>query len=242
MINSLAFPKLRNTEFSQFFNALVVRCERYNLTELKLDSAVITLKDCINPLNQALQKETGSQVTEQLIASDGRRDSDLVGIRTVCEGYTYSRDPETAQAAKLLLNSIDKYGSNISRMNYQAESTVVDAIIDEWDRDPALKAALGKLRIEIWAQELKDENGNFKSIYQTRVDDKLGNNLQSFTEMRDQVTLAYRNLCDNIFAYSVISPEESYKELADAINLIIADYQALLDRRVSTKEPSASNE
>ena len=188
MIKTLSIPKLRNTEFLQFFHDVIDRCERYKLIDLKLDGPVNGLKESLEPLTEVLNKESGSALTEQLITSDGRRDSDIIGIRTVCEGYTYSRDAATAQAARDLLNSIDKHGPSISRMNYQAQSTVVDTILEAWDSNAGLTAALTLLQLNAWAQALKTENTTFKSVYQTRIDDKMVNSGDSFTELRTGVT------------------------------------------------------
>lgn len=155
MINKINIPQLRNNEFLQFFNDINNRCSRFNLSELKLDEVVENLNNTTKVLEQAYNKDNSSQVTEKLTISDGLRDNDLVGIRTICEGYSYSRNTEIAQAAKLVLHSIDRHGSSLQRLNYQAETTVIDAIVKSWEQETELTQALNKLSLNVWANELK---------------------------------------------------------------------------------------
>ncbi len=234
MIKAINLPQLRNSEFLQFANDIINRCELVNQEGLKLIEVVTALKGTTTELEKVYNKDTHSDVTEKLIASDANRDSDLVGIHTVCEGYIYSRDADKVASAKRVLQSIDRYGKSISRLNYQAETTVVDAIISDWKADKQLTQDLNKLHLTDWVSLFGIENDTFGHLYQARVDDKLDSVGDSFTELRSGVIIAYRTLCDTIFAYSVINKNEHYQKLADAINLIISDYQAILDRRTTS--------
>lgn len=236
MIKAIKLAHLRNSEFLQFATDVINRCELVNQEDLKLSEAVLAFKDTAADLETVYNKDTHSEVTEKLLASDAARDSDLVGIHTVCEGYAYSRDKAIAESAQRILQSIDRHGKSLSRLNYQAETTVVDAITGEWNSNEQLKQDLQMLNLTQWAGLLGVENNSFSQLYQDRVDDKLDTVGQSFTELRAGVIATYRTLCDTIFAHSIITKNEQYQTLADAINLIIADYQGILDRRTSTIE------
>lgn len=236
MINSIKISSLRNNELLQFFTDVVERCNRFDTTELKINSAVKSLQDTMGKLNNAYNKEKGSDVTQQLMQIDAMRDNDIVGIQTVCEGYEYHRDSTISEAAGLVNSSIDRHGKSIARLNYKAETTVLNAILKDWDEDAGLKAALKTLNLAKWVADLKAENKKFSDTYQDRVDDQMESAGISFSELRADGINAYKALCDTIFAFSIIEKQVDYTQLIEAINLIIADYKALLERRNSTKE------
>jgi hypothetical protein len=204
-----------------------------------IQPAVNLLQSEVKALDEVYNKEQGSDITELLITIDGNRDSDLTGIKTVCEGYIYSRNEAVSKAAKRIVENINGHGKGITRMNYQAQTQVIKAIITDWKETEELSDALETLNLSGWASALETENNNFSQTYQQRVDDKLETEGLSFSELRTNGITTYKALTDTIFAYSIIEKEESYYELAKAINLIVNDYKAILDRREAIKETGA---
>lgn len=239
MINYLKISHLRNNELLQFFNDISARCAQVNQDDLQISDSVTALNNSIAKLSEVYNKETASDVTEELTAIDARRDSDMVGIKTICEGFTYDRDKQKATAANLILKSITKQGKMLHRLNYKAQTTVIDAIIKDWKDSTELQGALETLNLTGWASILEAENEKFSSTYQSRVDDKLKSVGLSFSELRVEAASAYKTLCDRIYAYSIINPGEAYSQLSDAFNLIISDYNQIIERRDSLQKDEA---
>lgn len=241
MIHSIKISNLRNNELLQFFSDVVERCHRFDTAALEISPVVDALSSKVNKLADVYNKEMGSDITELLTETDANRDNALMGIKTVCEGYVYHRDKTISDAANQIVRSIIRHGKLVTRMNYQAETSVIDAILKDWSAEPELAAALENLGLLDWVAVLRAENEQFSATYQNRVDDKLKNLGLSFSELRAESINAFKALTDSIFAHSIIKKQAEYSQLADALNLIIADYNAIIDRREAGKVSEVQN-
>lgn len=236
MINSIKLSHLRNNELLEFFQAIITRCSGENTDELQISELVHNLETENNKLSEVYNKEQGSLVTELLAESDARRDSDFTGLRTIIEGHTYSRDTAVSDAAKRLLTSINHQGNGIARMNYPAQTVAIDTLVKKWKSDEQLTQALNVLSLTPMAETLENENNRFRTIYQERVDDKMKNEGESFSDLRFGAIAAYNSLRETISAYLVITKSEDYRQLTNALNVIVDDYSAIIARRESNKE------
>ncbi|MBW7675631.1 hypothetical protein K1I32_08610 [Chryseobacterium sp. LJ756] len=64
--------------------------------------------------------------TQELLLLDERRDNVINGIYYFLLGYTYHYIADQKNKAQLLLTNMVLYGSGISRLNYQAETSTVN--------------------------------------------------------------------------------------------------------------------
>ena len=80
----------------------------------------------------------------------------LVGIYTVANGFSRHFDTATKAAANAILTCYNKYGAGISDLNYNAESEVVDKLVQDFETDATLVAALTKLGCTTWASTIKN--------------------------------------------------------------------------------------
>ena len=103
------------------------------------------------------------------------------------------------------------------------------------NNESKLKAAFETLNLIDWASMLKSSNNKFSNTYQDRVDDKLASATDSFSELRAGGIITYKALCDNIFAHSVIDNNVEYTNLMNALNVIIADYDTIISKRLAAK-------
>lgn len=230
MIKTINFSHLRNNELLQFLNDIAARCDKFDIDALKLAATLLLLKDEIKALEESFAKEKSSELTKVLEQIDSNRDDDLVGIKTVCEGFAYSREEGLSDAANLILKSINKHGTLLHRLNYHAETSVIDAIWADWQEEKYQKA-LQKLHLQKWSVMLDKENNSFKDHHQERVDDKMESESASFTQLRKPAIDAYSSLCDQIFAHSILNNNQEYTDLTKAINIIIEEYNMILERR-----------
>lgn len=168
MINPIRLLGLRNSELLQFFRDIVARCKRFDLTALFLLPKVTPLINEITNLEEVFNKELGSDVTDLLADLDNLRDKAIIGIKLTCEGLSYNTSG-LAPEAKLIFESIDRHGPSIAKMNYQAETSVLSAILADWENDTELTKALSALNLSQWAAELKTLNDTFSETFQDRV-------------------------------------------------------------------------
>lgn len=136
-----------------------------------------------------------------------------------------------ADAGKQVLAAMDKYGRNLPRLNYIAETEVIVSLTDDFSNDADLRAAATTLNLQDWVKELSTANTLFNSRYLARNTDyaaQPGGNLQ---EQRDVTTETYRVLTDHITAHATLTPSVAYTKLVNEINTLIDQYNQLINNR-----------
>lgn len=242
MINSADLQNYRNGEFIQFMITVKNKCTELNPAALKIDTQVDELAANILRIDNLYKPYTGSDITPELVVLDARRDSALIGIRGLAESYTNHFDAEKKMAGEEILASIEHYGSKIYLKNYVEESTIVRAIVSDFETDQNLQAAVLLLQIQDWVQEMRDANNQFQLKYEERINENSGQET-SLDLLRVETTTSYRTLVSFINSYEVISPSDDLTLLIDRINQTILQYNQIVANRVANGEgKTAMNE
>ncbi len=215
---------------------LGARCERFDVVVLLIASRVAALTAEVLKLETVYNKDQGSDVTDLLEALDDRRDKAINGIKQSSEGLSNSNEKTKATAANLVFESIKKHRPGIARLNNVAETAVLGAIILEWKNSTALTAALATLDFTSWAAELKEANTLYSSTHQDRIDDKLETEGDSFSALRPNTLEVYKTLCNGIAAHYELDKNPEHLKLINAINLIIEEYNLILNKRDGSKD------
>ncbi len=242
MINFIRLLSLRNNEMLQFFKDVITRCERFDLPSLFLSELLTAFKNEVLSLENVFKKMTGSKLTDLIVDLDDKRDDAISGIKLTCIGLQRHFTEDFVSAASLIIESYEPYNEPIAKLNYNAETAAIDSITKEWEGNTALSAAFATLNLDTWIGELKSLNASFKEVYQNRVDETLETSGDSFTELREPVGLAYIKLGKRISSYAEIGEKEEYKELADALNIIIKNYEHILIMRRARRDDTADTE
>ena len=155
MIQSANIEKYRNGEFIQFLRTNVNKCNELDANTLGISTQVNDLQTKTNAMDGLYMPQTGSSTTPEVRMLDQRRDKAIVGIRTVAEGYASHFEELKRQAGKNVLDAIDHYGTKISGKNYVEETTILRAIVNDFENQPQLVNSLNLLNINDWVAELK---------------------------------------------------------------------------------------
>src|ERR1019366_8332797 len=111
----------------------------------------------------------GSDITDELIALDLRRDNAINGITALVAGYGYSPDAAVKQNSKLLADHLALFGTGIAKDNYQSETATLRNILADWTGKPELKAAITALNLTSLQTELEAANTAFAAKYLDRA-------------------------------------------------------------------------
>jgi Family of unknown function (DUF6261) len=236
MIQTIFLRSLRNSEFIRFNKDVLSICSNNNPVALGIPVQVAALQTATVPLDDLFVKERGNLITPELEALDARRDDALTGIRVFAEAQTYHYDPVIEAAGQQVLSAMDKYGRNLPRLNYIAETEVIDSLTDDFSTDADLVAATTTLNLQEWVKELSTANTLFNSRYLARNTNyaaQPGGNLQ---EQRNVTTDAYRVLADHITAHATITPSAVYTKLINEINTLVDQYNQLINNRSGSGE------
>ncbi len=245
MIQSIRLQSLRNGEYIQLMLDVADMVNENDPAALKVEAKLTALQQEVNELEELFKIAQGNIITDELIALDTRRDNAFVGIQTLINGHSYSTNAANQLAARQLQLHISNFGSNIARDNYQSQTTTIRNILDDWNRQADLQAAINTLLLNDMVAELAAANALFAERYKVRAK-AIGNaSNESISLRRETTNLAYYALRERLNAFWVIEEgAEPYATVTKNINGLLTNYLNLLNRRGITtddsSEPAAS--
>jgi len=236
MFLAIHYRKLRNNEFIQFIKLLGEILNSNDPEVLKVKDQCDDLAALLATLSVLFKPELGSSITKELEEIDARRDTAITGIEMLIKTFTYYFEAEKREAAILLESSLTLYGSGISRLNYQAETSTITSIIQKWESDTNLRAALTTLGLTAWLAELKAANTLFEERYIARLKEEANSPEEKSIDLRKQIIQSYRTLLAHLQAHATLSTDNSYDAVVQQINQLIEEYNRLVAARGTIKE------
>jgi len=240
MITNIDLTRMRNDEFIQFMVNVAEIANLQDTTALLIKSQTDALQLQAQALDEVFKKQQGSDTTAQIKELDKKRDFAIIGIRSLLEAYSYHYDNEIREGALVLKESLAKYGDRIYDLNYQAETTTIRNLVEEWKTTPHLAAALSKMTASAWVDHLDTTNTEFNTTYLERNTELSEATKVSVTSLREGVVEDYRALTAHITAHATLNPAEGYTKLINQLNTLIDQYKALLDSRTKRADTSTN--
>ncbi len=133
---------------------------------------------------------------------------------------------------------MNNYGTNIPRMNYQAETAVIDSMVADWETETTLSRAVTDVQLDAWVAELKTANAAFNARYLARISESAANPATSFYSMREQGMTTYRELIAHVQAHATLGSNVTHQELVNEFSVLARQY----NQTVSLRLRSDSNE
>lgn len=233
-LNAPHFNFFRNSEFLQFITNIQSTVDEANQQGeegLLLDGPLTELNSCLTDMNALFKQERGSEITSDLAAQDDRRDSALAGISLLLQAYLNHYDTPTRQAAERLLNHMNSYGTRLYNESYQSETAIITNLVNDWENDPDLSAAVNTLELTPWVNEMKAANNEFNTLYEARATEATDAPDMTMEQARMEATKAYRKLSNHIEANAVLNPDKPYGDLIKTMNAFIDSYNQTVDNR-----------
>ena len=236
MIYNLKHYQLRNNELLEFLAEVIAICNQYSTEPMKLAVVIAVLVADTAEFDKYFKLAPGSQITNELRKLDKNRDNCINGIHLVLEGYAYHYDPAIQKAAHDLILSMDKYGRGLSRLSYEAESSTIKSLVNDWKTNPILVAALTLLAMTAWTVELETSNNLFFSRYMARVNEKASAPQIKTLDQRKITVASYLELIKQIEARIVMAEEPIYNDIVNNLNVIITRYNAIADSHIDDSD------
>jgi hypothetical protein len=229
MIYKVRIYKLRISELLQFLNDVIKLVNQHSTEPMQLAAVITALVTDTNNFDKYFKLEMGSAITQELIDLDSRRDECIIGIRLILEGYSRHFDEATKAAAKNLLANMDKYGSQIYNLNYQAETSTISSLINDWNSMGTLTGAVSKLNLAAWVNELNTVNTLFNDSYLKRVDEKGSAPQIKSIDARKKAIVTYKTLIQHIEAKAILAQGETFTTLINNLNVLATKYNTIAD-------------
>lgn len=224
------FTAFRNTESLQFFKDVAEICNKNDVEHLKLTEPLARLEQNNRDLNDSFKVMSKSDLTEMLTRYDQRRDDAIVCLRKIADGYTNHHKAELRQAGLKILQTIDKYGGSIQKLNYQAQTSTTDNLCKDLKSAPiaATVEAIGMTEV---VAEMEEANRLFSDTYLLRIQESANNDQIATGQLIQEAIQNFRTLVAHIKAHNVITPSENYTNLLKQISELTAKYNSLVSNR-----------
>lgn len=241
-----ALSQYRNSEFIRYMKNVFIICGNNNPKALKIEEQANALQAATTPLDNLFMVERGNLLTPELQDMDARRDAAISGLRLAAGAFVFHFDPAIKSAATLLAATMDKYGSGLARLNYVAETEVIESLVADVAGNAQLAAAADKLLLKSWFEELNTANQLFNNTYLSRTSSYASKPDGNLTELRQDTTKAFNNLVAHITAHQTLTPSDSYVNLIKEIDTLSEQYNRMVSVRssgdVTEPEPAATTE
>jgi hypothetical protein len=241
-ITTPALGLYRNSEFIRYMKNVIAICGNNNPRSLKIEAQVNGLQTATTPLDDLFMIERGNLLTVELQTLDARRDDAINGLRMAATAFAYHFDPVLKNAAIVLGAALDKYGTGLAKLNYIAETEVIESFVGDTSRDATLAAALTTLQLNSWVAELNEANQRFNTTYLSRTSSYASKPDGSLTELRVVTAKAYSDLVAHITAHFTLTPSDGYTKLIGELNSLSEQYNKMAANRSSSDiaEPDAT--
>jgi hypothetical protein len=225
MLTTAKLKSYRIAELLEFLAGTIEIIDRSELTVL--DSAKSDLIEAYKTLDDSFKVSQGSRITETVQTLDARRDDAIMGVAQLVKAFTYHFRPELAAAAKLMQKEINKYGVNIAKLNYQAQTAAIKSLLQDFENDGELRAAVSILQLTEWLTELKTANDAFATAYINRVADVVDKKVPPVSDLRPAAHAAFDKLKQHLQANTVLNPSKTLNTVVAQLNELIQKYNAL---------------
>ena len=231
MITEFPILEFRNAELLKYANTSADLVDSNNPATLVIVPQLTALRSRIAEAEALFILPRESSYSPEIQALDTLRDNNFKGIHLVISGYMKHYDPEVRAAATLLNKNIKLYGPEINKLNYQAETSVIESMISDWENRPELANAIVVLNLRDWSGEFKRNNIDFNTLYTQRTQEYGGRTQDKLKNKREEVAQAYRILVENINARNTLDETGMYTKVINEINALSNQYLTTLHSR-----------
>lgn len=234
--------RLHHAEYAQFISRFLDDLDksglRYNTDEV-LTQAVAQVRTKLPAFKKALEQVRASDKTELLAEKDKQRDNDFRVLKDSLKLYRHSRKP-AEQAAYTSLNLLFKQHKLTHRTSYEAETTLLTALLDKLALAP-YQEQVTTLGIKKFVDNLAESNSAFDTLFASRSKENLTKVSYDTKALRAELATAYQQVADYIQLMSQLKALKLYKDLLDVVNNSRAYYaDVIVAKRVSPQKLDSS--
>jgi len=182
-----------------------------------------------------------SSHTEALILLDNRRGRAFVALRDIVHGMFVSLIEEIASKAALLYEIIDKYGTQLHRLNYKGETAMLISLFNVFDL-PANQKILTDLNLLSFYDSLKTAQKEFERVSELKSQEKTvyTNESEAATQILQELFPVLTSLVALIQLNNEFEPAK-YGAIYHQVVTFISDTNQVARARKTRKENIGDN-
>ncbi len=231
MLSPTNLIKLNKEETIEYLRGIKDICLQKHPKAFQIKPQITNLVCIVAQLDNVLIYNRKSEFTQELKDLDVQRGNAINGLRHGFLMNTYHHDTARKAAGQVLLTHINSYGGGIARLNYEAESTVLVNIAEDYETQPKLIEALKTIEMIDWATILKNTNDAFRTKYQERITVESATQKLSFTVLKPRALKVYKTLYKRIKAFIELDETSTFEILTKELTTLAKRYQQIINTR-----------
>jgi hypothetical protein len=241
MFHTTSFWDLRNPEFIQQGKDLIKVIGDTDPKKLAIEKQYLLFDADVKAIDAIYKPSLANSITKILLEQDAKRDTIFMGICFIVDGYKKSWLPDMMAQANLINDSINIFGRMVIDANYQSESASLTSLIDKWESNPKLLAALTAMHLLEWKDELKVTNNLFIKNHTDRSKEEgVAATLPKIKALKRKAIQSWQKF-EKVLMGKIVEFEDDavktalYNTLTNNINGVLDNYTNLLALRKSKK-------
>ncbi|NJM16270.1 MAG: hypothetical protein HC896_13635 [Bacteroidales bacterium] len=241
MIKHALIFNFRVKEFLQFIANVLMIVEKHVAAKLNLQKVHGELEAVHLKLEAFYKEEKKSDISAALSLLDARRDEAQKCIFGVADSFKFHSNEEKRNAARLILETINKYGQRLYALNYAAETAVLKNLSKDFN-EPGCDAALKLLGIDDSRDEMQEANTAFARLFVERLQEISEKTEDTISGLRQNATQAYELLVKHANAHAILEPSEHHTKFINHFNENIDHFNAIVEQRKKARETAPGDE
>lgn len=188
----------------------------------KIAGVLPRYKQAIDNEDIALKISQKSLNTDKIAASDSRRDSLFVGLKSIVKAQLAVTDPEIQNAAKVIMQLIKDYDINVKGQLDKETGLMINFIND---LETKYSAQVEKLALDTFLAQLKESNNAVRNYTANRTEEELAKPGFTLNAARKETDKVYKEVIKLINAHILLEGEADYKNLVTLQNKEIVHYK-----------------
>ena len=176
------------------------------------------------------------ELTEKVVEGDSLRDGGINGLKSNAARSVNRKDLAWVEAGRLILRTFHDFGDGMATLPLEQETTSVDNLLAEIDRNPVLRVAITTIQSDAWLQDIRDGQKIVKDAFEQRRAGSFANTLPSSFESAKPLAVNLEKLIDYINLKIDFEPTPELTALANGLNEIIGDYKKKIKLRQTLRE------
>ena len=221
MILTLNLSGLTNAELLSFGQSLDALLSPVGTTiNLIYDPFKQALTVCEETSSDAIAKQTAQQKTQELAASDLKRDNLFRGVKYLIQAYLLHPDAEKHEAAIELEKVLGKVGWNLHHEGYDQQSALIKTLLSDLGNKHVARIDL--LGMTSYIDLLRTSQTEFDTLRQEQLEQQteLGQ-ISSMTAVRGDLEQACKDLLEILPGYYRMTGDETLGAVLPKISELI---------------------
>ena len=213
--------RYNNHEHYSFIYKVIELCERYDPKKQKIEKEYNALVAAFAKENDLLDPIRRSEYTEAIRMSNTLRTSLYKGLEGLVKINLKNPEKSIVESAKRLKALFDSR-EDIGKKSYNVRTSMILDVLYEINKSYTID--ITNLSAELWVVKLKEENKNFMTLVNKRIEESIIRGSEKMLDIRSEVDSTYNALTARQTALMIIEEADKFYPFVKELNKFIENY------------------